>query len=201
MSQLALPLKLQDHAVFESFLPDGNEALVAFLTGLVASTDGPGGWIRGSAASGKTHLLQAVCERAGPRAQFVPLQTLKSAGPGILEGQDSKDFVCLDDVHSVAGDASWELGLFTLCNALADTGGALICSATAAPRDCGFQLPDLVSRFGKLPAFQLHELDDVHRIAALRLRARHRGLDLPDETANYLIARSKRDMSFQDKYR
>ena len=34
MSQMALPLQLQDHAVFESFWPAGNEAPVAFLTGL-----------------------------------------------------------------------------------------------------------------------------------------------------------------------
>jgi len=30
---------------------------------------------------------------------------------------------------------------------------------------------------------------------ALQLRARHRGLDLPDETAGFLLNRSRRDMA------
>ena len=86
MSQLALPLKLQDHAVFESFLPAGNESAVAFLIDTVAGNGGPGGWVWGSGSTGKTHLLQAVCERAGDRAQFVPLKALAEACPLIPSG-------------------------------------------------------------------------------------------------------------------
>ena len=33
------------------------------------------------------------------------------------------------------------------------------------------------------------------RAQALQLRATHRGLDLPDETASYLLSRSRRDMA------
>lgn len=195
MSQLALPLKLQDHAVFESFLSSGNESVVAFLTDLVAGSDGPGSWLWGGRATGKTHLLQAVCERAGDSAQFVPLQELSAAGPAILEGLSNRQFVCLDDVDRVAGDEAWEFGLFSMCNALADAGGALVCAAGAAPRECRFELADLQSRLSKLPAFRLAALDEGARIEALQLRARHRGLELPDETAGFLLARSKRDMS------
>lgn len=195
MSQLALPLKLQDHAVFESFLPAGNETVVAFLIELVASGSGPGSWLWGSDSTGKTHLLQAVCERAGDRAQFVPLQDLAIVGPDILDGLQNRPFVCIDDVDRVAGDEAWELALFALCNALADADGALLCAAGAAPRECHFKLADLQSRFAKLPAFHLQALEEDARIAALQLRARHRGLELPDETANFLLARNKRDMS------
>lgn len=195
MSQLALPLKLQDHAVFESFLPTGNEALVAFLRDTVASINGPGGWIRGAGSTGKTHLLQAVCECAQDDAQFLPVADFVEAGPDILEGLSNRQFVCLDDVDAVSGDANWELKLFSLYNALVDAGGVLLCSAAAAPRDCGFELADLVSRFSRLPTFHLHPLDEAERIEALQLRARHRGLDLPTESASYLLTRSTRDMA------
>ena len=195
MSQLALPLKLQDHAVFESFLPAGNEAIVAFLTGVVENGDGPGGWIWGTGSSGKTHLLQAVCERAADRAQFLPLRDFRNAGPGILEGLQNRQFICLDDVDSVAGEEEWELELFGLFNALNDSGGVLICSASAPVRESDFGLADLLSRFSRLPVFHLHELGESERIEALQLRARHRGLDLPAETASYLLARSRRDMA------
>ena len=195
MSQLALPLKLQDHAVFESFLPAGNEALVAFLTDAVATASGPGGWIWGAGSTGKTHLLQAVCERAADRGQFLPFVEFANAGPELLDGLASRRFVCLDDVDTVAGDDRWELALFELCNSIVEAGSVLICSASAPPRECGFALADLASRFSRLPAFHIHPLGDADRKSALQLRARHRGLDLPDDTASYLLTRSRRDMS------
>jgi len=195
LSQLALPLRLQDHAVFESFLPAGNETLVAFLIDIVANANGPGGWLRGATATGKTHLLQAVCERAGDHAQFLPLAEFADVSPAILDGLANRRFVCLDDVDAVAGNGDWELGLFRLYNALTDTGGVLICSAASAPRDCRFSLPDLVSRFSRLPTFNLHPLNESARIEALQLRARHRGLELPTESAGYLLSRSTRDMA------
>ena len=45
MSQLALPLQLQDHAVFESFWSAGNDALVAYLIELSGTGNSPGCWI------------------------------------------------------------------------------------------------------------------------------------------------------------
>jgi DnaA family protein len=195
LSQLALPLKLQDHAVFDSFLPGSNEPVVVFLEETVDRASGPGGWLWGAASTGKSHLLQAVCARAGDRAQFVPLAEILPAGPGILDDLDSRQFVCLDDIDRVAGKEDWEFALFSLVNAITDRGGVLIGSATAPPRDCAFELADLQSRFARLTVFQLHSLDDAERIAALQLRAGHRGLDLPTDTANYLVTRRRRDMT------
>ena len=43
--------------------------------------------------------------------------------------------------------------------------------------------------------FQIHALDESERVMALQLRSRHRGLDLPDDTAQYLLKRSRRDMA------
>lgn len=195
MSQLALPLKLQDHAVFDSFLPAGNEAIVAFLVDTIETGSGPGVWLWGPPSTGKTHLLQAVCERVNDRAQFVPLAEIRGAGPGILDGLQNREFVCIDDIDEVAGDEDWEFGLFSLSNSLIDAGGILVCSATAAARECPFRLKDLSSRFTRLPSFHLKSLDENARIEALKLRARHRGLELPTDTASYLLSRSRRDMA------
>ena len=195
MSQLALPLQLQDHAVFESFLPAGNEPLVAYLQDLVRTRKGPGCWIHGAAATGKTHLLQAVCERAGDRAQFVPIAQLVDAGPGLLEGLETRQFICLDDIDRAAGNSDWELGLFALFNSLVESGGVLICAATVSARESDIALADLQSRLSTLPTFQLQPLPEADRIAALRLRAGHRGLQLPEETAAYLLTHSRRDMA------
>ncbi len=195
MSQLVLPLRLADHAVFASFLAHGNETLVATLTGIAAGDGGQGCWLWGGAAIGKTHLLQAVCDRAGDSSAYLPLKMLAEAGPGMLDGLATRELVCIDDVDQVAGDKAWEVALFNLCNELQEAGGELIVSAVASPRECGFELPDLASRMSRLPVFQLWPLDEQQRGAALQLRARHRGLELPDETAAYLLKRSRRDMA------
>jgi DnaA family protein len=194
MSQLVLPLRLADHAVFASFLDTGNESLVATLFALADGESGQGCWIWGAAATGKTHLLQAVCDRAGDRSVYLPLGILAESGPGILEGLSSRELVCIDDVDRVTGMPGWEIALFTLCNELQESGGQLIIAAASAPREAGIELADLESRMSRLPVFQLRPLDEQERVTALQLRANHRGLELPDETAAYLLRRSRRDM-------
>lgn len=194
MSQLALPLQLDDYAVFESFLPTGNEALVAMLEDTAGNDSGNGCWIWGAEALGKSHLLQAVTAMAGDRSAYVPLVSLKDAGPDVIDGLERRNLVCLDDIDCVAGDDAWERALFSLFNAIAQEQGQLIVAAGMAPRECPFSLPDLASRLSQLPTFRVAELSDADREAALQLRSSHRGLELPVETARYLMSRSRRDM-------
>lgn len=195
MSQLALPLQLADHAVFASFLDRGNEALVATLSDIAVGGADHGCWLWGAAATGKTHLLQAVCDTAGDRAVYVPLSMFADVGPGILEGLASRELICIDDVDLVAGHVEWEKALFILYNQVFDAGAQLLVSAASAPRMCAIELADLQSRLAKLPVFQIRALDESERVMALQLRSRHRGLDLPNETAQYLLRRSRRDMA------
>ena len=198
MSQLALPLKLQDHAVFDSFLATGNDELVRFLLDITNSKRGPGCFVWGPAASGKTHLLQAVCERAGDQSVYLPLDELHQvgdAGTELLTGLAGRQFVCLDDLQAVIGQSDWERALFKLWNEVVDNDGVLIVSSNAPPKSSNIGLPDLESRLSRLPVFHSRELDENDRKKALKLRAQFRGLELPDDTAAYLLSRSRRDMS------
>jgi DnaA family protein len=195
VSQLVLPLRLADHAIFASFLNSGNETLVALLSGLADGAEGPGCWLWGPAATGKTHLLQAACDRAGDRSVYLPLTELADMGPELLDGLASRELVCLDDIDAVAGDAAWEEALFDLFNQIHDAQGYLVVAASMSPRECPIALADLKSRLTRLPTFQLRALDEAERVLALQLRARHRGLDLPDDTARYLISRNRQDMA------
>ena len=194
MSQLALPLQLDDHAVFESFLASGNEALVALLQDAASTGQGNGCWLFGPAAVGKTHLLQAVSARAGDRSAYVPLAMLLDAGPDVVAGLERRELVCIDDIDRIAGNDDWELAIFNLFNGVVAERGQLIASASAPQRECGFRLPDLASRLSQLPTFRVADLSDDDRRQALQLRSSHRGLELPDETARYLLSRSRRDM-------
>lgn len=195
MTQMALPLRLADHAVFESYLATGNEALVATLVDFAGGAGAQGCWIWGPAATGKTHLLQATCDKAGDLSVYVPLRMLSDAGPEILDGLASRELICIDDVDTVAGDSDWEEALFSLCNEALDANRSLVVSAAMSSRECPIQLPDLQSRLARLATFRVHPLSDEERVEAMQLRARHRGLDLPDETARFLLSRSRRDMA------
>lgn len=195
MSQLALPLQLADHAVFASYLDTGNETLVATLLNIANGADKHGCWLWGSPATGKTHLLQAVCEMAGDRSAYMPLSMLGDAGPQVLEGLESRELICIDDLQTVVGRSGWEAALFNLCNLAHDVGAQLVVAANSAPRECPIVLADLKSRLARLPVFQVQALGETERALALQLRSRHRGLELPDETARYLLTRSRRDMA------
>lgn len=191
MRQLPLAVRLRDFAVFDTFEPGPNGAIVALLQD--PSAAGPAAWIWGPPGSGKTHLLQAACA-ASPAAAYLPAGELLGAGPAVLDGWDDRALVCIDDIDRLAGKADWELAAFTLFNRLWERGGRLVVSAASAPAATHFSLPDLHSRLAWGGAFRLEPLSDEDRVAALRRRARHRGLELPPESARYLLRRLPRDM-------
>ncbi|MDJ0758085.1 MAG: DnaA regulatory inactivator Hda [Woeseiaceae bacterium] len=198
MSQLALPIRLSDHAVFENFYPAGNEQLVNYLESMASGDSHGGCWVAGISATGKTHLLQATCERAGDDAVYLPATLLSDAGVGLLEGLENRHIVAIDDIDDLLAEPRWEKPFFALYNRLQEAGANLVVSARTIPRalsvDCPDLLPDLVSRLSQLPTFSIQPLSDEDRKKALQIRASNRGLELPDETAHYLVTRLRRDM-------
>lgn len=191
MQQLPLAVRLRDFAVFDTFEPGPNGAAVSVLS--APASAGPALWLWGPSGSGKTHLLQAACA-ASPSAAYLPVAELLPAGPAVLEGWDDRALVCIDDIDLLAGQRAWERAAFTLFNGLWDRGGCLVASATSGPATTPFLLPDLSSRLAWGGVFHLDPLSDDDRINALRRRAAHRGLQLSDDAARYLLRRLPRDM-------
>lgn len=190
MRQLALGVKLRANAVFASFSPGPNGEILATLKG--ASRDPV--WLWGSRGCGKTHLLQSVCVESGGPAAYLPLERTFALPPAALQGFANCSVLCLDDVDAVAGDLEWERGLFRLFNEAAECGSRLIFAAAAAPRQIGWRLDDWRSRAAACAVYHVRELDESGRAEALRLRAAQRGLQLPQETLEYLMKRMPRDL-------
>ena len=196
MRQIPLSVQLKDSAVFDTFVAGRNSEAVAFLQRLPRPRL-PSVWLWGPAGSGRSHLLQAACahyRKGGADAAYLPLAALRSAGPGVLDGWERAALVCVDDMDEAAGRDAWEGAVFRLFNAVNDAGGTLCFAGSAPPSATPVRLADLQSRLTWGVTFQLRPLNDDERLAALRLRARHRGLDLPEETARYLLTRLPRDM-------
>jgi DnaA-homolog protein len=190
MKQLALGVRLRAEAVFESFAPGLNQEVIAALRtpGSVPT------WLWGAHGSGKTHLLQAVCASSGAEAAYFPLARSLALPPEALAGFERTSVLCLDDVDSVAGDSHWEEALFRLFNEAAELGTCMIFAAGVPPRQAAWALEDWRSRAAACVVYQLKELDDPGRMEALRLRAAQRGLQLPEETSEYLLKRMPRDL-------
>ena len=190
MKQLALAVRLRAGAVFESFAAGANTEVIAALR----SPSTTPLWIWGAPGTGKTHLLQAVCSAAGDAAAYFPLGRSDSLPPEALAGFERSQVLCIDDVDEVAGDAAWEKALFRLFIEAADLRTRLIFAAGVPPRQATWTLKDWRSRAQSCVVYQLRELDDQGRMEALRLRAAQRGLQLPDETSEYLLKRMPRDL-------
>jgi DnaA-homolog protein len=197
MQQLPLAMRLRERAVFEGFVPGPNLEAVESLQALAAGRARGVAWLSGIAGAGKSHLLQAACAsavRCGLTAAYLPLRQLLPLGPEALSGWQEAQLMAIDEIESVAGELSWEQGLFTLYRESQERGAALIGAATEPPARLPFALPDLASRFAAATLLPLRPLGEAEQREALRLRAHARGLDLPEETALYLQRRFPRDL-------
>lgn len=196
MRQLILGVQLKERATFASFLTARNGELVAHLRHVASATPAGATWLAGPHTAGKSHLLQAVCADApaGKRVAYLPLEALLPFGPESIDGAESLDVACLDDVQVVAGLDDWEARLFSLWQRALETGSTLLFAAREAPAQVPFVLADLKSRLASSTVFAVRELNDDEQLEALYLRAKLRGFELPPETARYLQRRFPRDM-------
>jgi len=196
MEQLPLGVRLRAASSFASFEPGENAALVAALEARARDPGLPPVWLWAPPGSGRSHALQATCARAGERgrrAGYLPLAEPWPA-PALLAGLESLDVLCLDDLDQVVGRADWEGALFALYNELAERGGNLVISAARPPQALAVALPDLASRLAAALVWQLRPLAEPEQGAALKARARALGIELNDETLQYLQRRLPRDL-------
>lgn len=193
-TQLPLGVRLRDAATFAAFEPGDNGAALAWLHGRIGAA-AERGWLWGPQGSGRSHLLQAACHAAvdqGLRAIYLPAEELVADAPAVLEGLEHCRVVALDDVGELAGNRRAELALFDLCNRLAEQGGMLLATASAAPLSHAWSLADLASRWAAAAVFRLRPLNDATKVSALQRRAKLRGLELPMATARFILSRADR---------
>jgi DnaA-homolog protein len=196
--QLLLGVRLRDSSVFASFFAGRNQPTVDALRTLAPSASPTCLFLQGTSATGKTHLLQAVCVDATSRglaAAYLPLRDLSSIGPEMLSGWGELDIVCIDDVEQVAPLRDWNLALFALHQQLEERRGRLVVASRLAPSSLRMTLRDLASRLAGGLVLMLQTLDEAEQVHALQLRAQLRGFELPDETALLMLHRLPRDMS------
>jgi DnaA family protein len=196
-AQLSFDFHRNQSAGFTSFYPGANAEVLAALQSLAVNPRAQAVYLWGGQATGKTHLLQALCHASAAhrRVVFLPLRDAVGHGSSICEGLEYLDLVCIDDVDTVAGDAGWEQALFALFNALRDTNGILAVSSRTAPRECTVQLADLRSRLAWGLVYQLKPLSDNDKRGLLIARAQQQGFHLSSEVVDFILHRCPRDIA------
>jgi chromosomal replication initiation ATPase DnaA len=149
--------------------------------------DWPGGKLIliGPEGSGKTHLAHVWAAMAG--ALILSAKDLAKQDIATLSGAS----VVVEDAEQI-GPA--EAQLFHLHNLVTTTGGALLVTAAAPPRDWGLQLPDLLSRLQAAPVARLEAPDEGLLAAVLIKLFADRQLAVAPNLIPYLVSRMPRSV-------
>jgi DnaA family protein len=191
MKQIALDIGLARAPTLESFFAGPNEAALRHLQLWVGSpTRSPvPTYLWGEAASGKTHLLQAVQEslrQQGARAGWLD--------PSMLEPPEFDErwaVVLMDDVHLYTA-VQQHAAFNWFVNAQSLQRGVLAAGALP-PADLKLR-EDLRTRLGWGHVFQLSVLSEPERRSVLRQAADDRGVFLGDEVMDFMLTRFSRDL-------
>lgn len=196
--QLSLGISLRDDATFGNFyVAEGNQQALHAVREFSADRGDGHLVLWGSRGAGLTHLLQACCHAASERrlnVQYLPLRELVGYAPeDVCDGLDKFSLVCLDSLDEIGGRRHWEQALFHLFNRLRDAGHRVLIASHTSPPALPLLLPDLKSRLLGGVVYQVRALNDQEKAAALQLRARGRGMEMPDEVARFILSRAPRD--------
>ncbi len=196
-TQLTLDLQLKDSFTFDNFISGENHILVELLKDGSARAEKQL-YLWGGHNSGKTHLLQAMCQYQAAEKRnvsYLPLEQMVDYSPDIFHGQETMDICCIDNVEQLQGRSDWQEALFDLINRMRENHRRLILTASQPPAEVNLELKDLVSRLQWGPIFRLVEMSDAEKCQALQQRAEARGFELAENVAAFLLKNYNRDIA------
>lgn len=196
--QFPLTLSLKQTASLDNYIQGDNGQVVSEVRDCIRKQDGTYIYLWGSADTGKTHLATGAAKLAdenGHAVAFIPLSQAEELAPEMLDHIEQMDLICLDDIHSIAGNRAWEEALFHLFNRTREQGTSLIITSDCGPSSLGIKLPDLVSRLASGVSFRLAPLDDIAKMDLLIDKAKKRGMKLSRETAGYILKNHSRNIA------
>ena len=194
--QLTFPWNKDNKSSFDSFYASKlNKHLLSLLQNNTFKDDL---LIFGTKDSGKTYLLQALCNHfsnQGKSSFYLPMKQAKELSVDILESLESMELVCIDGIESIVGNKVWEIGLFNLINRSLNSKNRLIFTSSKNIDVMNFELKDLDSRLRKIQSHELYALADDEILSALKHIANLRSIELGSKEAQYLLTYANRNIS------
>ena len=194
--QLTFPWNKENKSSFDSFYTTKLNKQLLFLLKDEALKDDL--LIYGAKDSGKTYLLQALCNQfnnQGKSSFFLPMRQAIELSVDILDSLENIELVCIDGLESLVGNKAWEIGLFNLINRSFNSNNRLIFTSAKNIDGMNFELKDLDSRLRKIQSHELHSLADDDILSALKHIANLRSIELGSKEAQYLLTYADRNIS------
>ncbi|MDA9614719.1 DnaA/Hda family protein [Pseudomonadota bacterium] len=199
-TQLIFPFQINQKASFKNFFcsPDNSE-LISRLSELVANKNPYELIINGATGSGKSFLMQAICNELsalGKQFAFIPMIKAINMGVEIFQNLASLDAVCVDDLQLILSKGEWEIALFNLINECQQSNCSLIISlgGNQSLEEIA-QLPDLLSRIKRMEFMKLKAVQDESLNQALDFVSQQLDINLEKAELEFLLKHQTRDFS------
>jgi chromosomal replication initiator protein len=200
------PLPLNPDYVFENFVTGPCNQLPHAASLAVAEQPGAAYnplFIHGGVGLGKTHLLQAICQKLllhkrDARILFLSCDSFINQFILAIENGDMHQFrhryrhldlLVIDDIHFLAGRDRTQEEFFHTFNTLYQQHKQIILSCDCPPSEIPELEERLVSRFNWGLVARIEKPCYETRVAILQKKARMRGLTLPDDVVCYIAGR------------
>ena len=194
--QLPLQFELQSNQSFSTLYPGDNQETISHLQNISNSTEQQL-FLWGAPGTGKTHCLQACCKESNNQnntAFYLSIDSQSIPDPSILEGLETFDLVCLDNIEHICNNAVWEQKFFNFFNLHRDNNKQLIISASCPPKYLDIKLPDLKTRMSWGLTLKLTSLSDEQQLNALTYKAKALGFDIPVNVGRFIMTHYARDL-------
>jgi len=157
-------------------------------------------FLHGPVGLGKTHLLQAICQRVlarrpESRILYLSCETFVNQFISSVEAGDLEDFryryrhvdmLLIDDIHFLAKKERTQEEFFHTFNTLYNSKKQIVLSCDSPPREIPTLEDRLVSRFKWGLVTQIEEPDQETRGSIVRRKAERKGVTLPDGVADLI---------------
>jgi chromosomal replication initiator protein len=200
------PLPLNPDYTFENFVTGPCNRLPHAASVAVAEQPGKAYnplFIHGGVGLGKSHLLQAVCQKFlehQPEARILYLccdsfinQFIQAVEHGDMQQFRYRyrhvDMLVIDDIHFLRGRDRTQEEFFHTFNTLYQQQKQIILSADCPPSEIPELEERLVSRFNWGLVARIEKPCYETRVAILQKKAKMRGLSLPDDVVCYIAAK------------
>ncbi len=200
------PMPLSPDYVFENFVTGPCNRLPHAASVAVAENPGQAYnplFIHGGVGLGKTHLLQAVCQKVlerqpDQRILYLSCDSFINQFISAVESGEMAQFryryrqvdaLVIDDIHFLAKRERTQEEFFHTFNTLYQGHKQIILSADCPPSEIPELEERLVSRFNWGLVARIEKPCYDTRLAILQKKARMRGLTLPDDVICYIAAR------------
>ena len=189
-TQLSLNLEIKHDASLSDFAGPGWMAIIDAVrqmhVGLMRQL-----YLFGSPATGKSHLLSAICEsfiEMDRSAICLSLNELVYTDVNVLSSLETFDVIAIDNLEVLQLSTQWQEALFHLINRSREGECQLLFAAKQPASELPFALPDLLTRLAQAPAFKVPDGTDIRdRQTMLESILKRRGWQFDERIISHLL--------------